>query len=339
MSKPASKTLIGAFVVGAVALTVAAIILFGSGRLFRDVDLNLAFFEGSVKGLNVGSPVTFRGVQVGQVTDIIAGFDPKGLEVYIPVIFEIDARKFLFLGTSERQSRWEDVDDEQLQRALVERGFRAQLQMQSLVTGQLSINLDFLPDTPARLIGIEIFGDKLDIEEWMEIPTVPSPLQRLEKSLEKISFEELVEDIRKAMSGVAILATSPELHASIGELKQTLVAIKELARNVDAKVEPLTTSLDQTLVDVRAGIGDARILMNNDIKAAANSAKTALDKAKSTLASIENFADEGSELRHEISRTLKEISAASRSVRVLADFLEQHPDAVIRGRATGTGGN
>ncbi len=339
MSKPANKALIGAFVLGAVALIVAAILIFGSGRFFRDVDHNLAFFEGSVKGLSVGSPVTFRGVQVGQVTDIIAGFDPVGLEVYVPVIFEIDSRKFLFLGTDEGRDRWADVDDEELTRSLIERGFRAQLQMQSLVTGQLSINLDFLPATPARLVGIDVFGDKIDAEPWWEIPTVPSPLQRLEKSLEEISFEDLVDDIRKAMSGIATLATSPELHASIGELKQTLIAIKELARNVDAKVDPLTTSLDQTLVSVRAGIGDARVLMNNDIRAALKSAKTALDNANNTLASIENFADEGTELRHEISKTLREINAASRSVRVLADFLEQHPDALLRGRATETGGS
>jgi paraquat-inducible protein B len=67
MSKPANKTLIGAFVVGAVALAVAAIVLFGSGRFFKDMDQWVAIFPGSVKGLNVGSPVVFRGVQVGQV--------------------------------------------------------------------------------------------------------------------------------------------------------------------------------------------------------------------------------------------------------------------------------
>ena len=337
MSKPANKTLIGAFVVGAIALIASAIVLFGSGRFFRDISINVAFFEGSVKGLNVGSPVTFRGVQVGQVTEIIAGFDPIGLEVYIPVIFEIDDRKFLYLGESE--AGFESYDEEAFAKALIERGFRAQLQLQSLVTGRLSINLDFLPNTPVRLVGIHAFKDELDIEPWWEIPTIPSPLQRLEASLEKISFEDLVDDIRKAMDGIATLATSPDLHASIGELKQTLVAVKELARHVDAKVDPLTTSLDQTLVDVRAGIGDARVLMNNDIRAALKSARTALDNANRTLASIENLADEGTQLRHEISATLIEVSAAARSVRVLADFIEQHPDAVLRGRVTRTGGN
>jgi paraquat-inducible protein B len=72
---------------------------------------------------------------------------------------------------------------------------------------------------------------------------------------------------------------------------------------------------------------------------AAETAGTALDQADTTLKSIENLADEGTQLRHEVSAALTEISAASRSVRVLSDFIEQHPDAILRGRAKGTGGN
>jgi paraquat-inducible protein B len=141
------------------------------------------------------------------------------------------------------------------------------------------------------------------------------------------------------MDGIAKLASSPELHASILELKDTLTAVRSLAKNVDSKVEPLSTSLDQTLVDVRAGIGDARKLMATDLKAALTSAKAALDNLDKTLVSIENLAAEGTQLRHEISVALTEVSAAARSVRVLADFIEQHPDAVLRGRVTRTGGN
>jgi paraquat-inducible protein B len=223
--------------------------------------------------------------------------------------------------------------------ALVARGLRAQLQMQSLVTGQLVINLDFLPNTPARLRGIDKFAGKIAFKSMMEIPSIPTPLQRLEKSIENISFEEVVDDVRRAMDGIAKLATSPELHASIGEFKETLNAVKKLAHDVDSKVEPLATRLDQTLVDVRAGIGDARKLMATDIKDALKSATTAMDNANKSLASIKGLTEEGTQLRHEISDTLREIAAASRSVRVLADFIEQHPDAVLRGRATGTGGN
>lgn len=343
MSKPANKTMIGAFVLGAVVMAVVAIVLFGSGKFFKTTDTWLTFFEGSVKGLNVGSPVVFRGVQVGQVNDIIVGFDPTALEVIIPVIFETDPEKFKDIGPRVQRS------EEEMLQALIERGLRTQLQMQSLVTGQLVINLDFLPNTPARLKGIDKFADKLAIKSLWEVPSVPTPLQRLEKTLENISFEDIADDIRRAMDGIAKLASSDDLHEGISVLKNTLLDIQKLARNLDSKVEPLATSIDQTLVETRAGIGDARQLIANideqtiplmsRIKKAVESAETALDQADTTLKSIESLTDEGTQLRHEVSATLTEIAAASRSMRVLTDFIEQHPDAILRGRVTRSGGN
>jgi paraquat-inducible protein B len=308
-------------------------VLFGSGRFFRQTETYFTYFDGSLKGLNVGSAVVFRGVPIGQVTDIIVGFEAAKLDVYIPVIFELDLQRFKEIGPARVRS------DQEMYEALVARGLRAQLQMQSLVTGQLVINLEFLPSTPARLRGIDRFAGKIAFKSPREIPSIPTPLQRLEKSIENISFEEVVDDARRAMDAIAKLVTSPELHASIGELKETLSAVKKLARNVDSKVEPLATRLDQTLDEVRAGIGDVRKLMASDVKRAADSAVSALDQANATLKSIKDLSQEGTLLRQEISDALREISAASRSVRVLADFIEQHPDAVLRGRVTRTGGN
>ena len=340
MSKPANKTMIGAFVVGAVVLAVTAVVLFGSGKFFRKTEPWLTFFQGSVKGLNIGSPVVFRGVQIGQVTDIIVGFDPTQLEVLIPVFFEIDPEKFKDIG------RRVETSDADMHKALISRGLRAQLQIQSLVTGQLLINIDFYPDTPAQLIGIDQFRDKMPLEDWWEIPSVSTPLQELEKALSEINIKEITDDVRRAMDGIAKLATDPDLHEGIGVLKNTLTDIQKLARHLDSKVDPLATSLDQTLDEARAGIGDARKMMNEQapalvskIKNAAESATTALEQANTTLKSIEDLADEGTQLRHEVSAALTEISAASRSVRVLSDFIEQHPDAILRGRAKETGGN
>jgi len=332
--------MIGAFVVGAVVLAVAAVVLFGSGKFFRKTEPWLTFFQGSVKGLNVGSPVVFRGVQIGQVTDIIVGFDPTQLAVLIPVFFEIDPGKFKDIG------RRVETSDADMHKALISRGLRAQLQIQSLVTGQLLINIDFYPDTPAQLIGIDQFKDKMSLEEWREIPSVSTPLQELEKALSEINIKEITDDVKRAMDGIAKLVTDPDLHEGIGVLKNTLTDIQKLARSLDAKVDPLATSLDQTLVEARAGIGDARKLMNEQapalvskIKNATESATTALKQANTTLKSIEDLADEGTQLRHEVSAALTEISAASRSVRVLSDFIEQHPDSILRGRAKKTGGN
>ncbi len=343
MSKPANKTLIGAFIVGAVALAVVALVVFGSGKFFRKQTFWVSFFEGSVKGLNVGSSVVFRGVKIGEVSQITVNFDSVTLSVNIPVIYEVYPDSFREIGPQVK------VENKEFHRALIAKGLRAQLQMQSLVTGQLMINVDFLPQRPAKMFGVHKAELGKQFGDLWEIPTVPTPLQELENILSGINIKEIAEDVRRAMDGIAKLATSPDLHASIGELRQTMTDIQKLVRNIDSKVEPLATGIDQTLVEVRAGIdqtlvevragiGDARKLMRSNIKEAADSATTALDQANVTLKSIEDIAEEGTQLRYDISAALKEIAAAARSVRVLADFIEQHPDAILRGRVTKTGG-
>ena len=338
MSKPANKTMIGAFVLIAVVLAVAAVVILGSGKFFKKTTRWVAFFEGSVKGLNVGSPVVFRGVKVGEVTDIIVTINIAELSVRIPVIFETDPEKFKDVGDRTVTS------DEQMHKALIKKGLRAQLQIQSLVTGQLMIDLDFHPNTPARLVGIDKIKTLTGAKSWWEIPTIPTPMQELEKVIGQLDLKELAEDIKRAMDGLVKLTTSPDLHKSIGIFTQTLTDTQKLVSNLNSKIEPLANSMEQTLAEARAGIGDVRKLVNEqgpplaaNIKKAVESARVALDQANTTLKSIEVVAQEGGQLRFEVSAALKEISAASRSVRILADFIEQHPDAIIRGRATQTG--
>jgi paraquat-inducible protein B len=338
MSKPANKTMIGAFVLIAVVLAVAAVVILGSGKFFKKTTQWVAFFEGSVKGLNVGSPVVFRGVKVGEVTDIIVTINLAELSVLIPVIFETDPEKFKDVGDHTVTS------DEQMHKALIKKGLRAQLQIQSLVTGQLMIDLDFHPNTPARLVGIDKIKTLTGAKSWWEIPTIPTPMQELEKVIGQLDLKELAENIKRAMDGLVKLTTSPDLHKSIGIFTQTLTDTQKLVSNLNSKIEPLAHSMEQTLAEARGGIGDVRKLVNEqgpplaaNIKKAVESARIALDQANTTLKSIEVVAQEGGQLHLEVSAALKEISAASRSVRILADFLEQHPDAIIRGRATQTG--
>ncbi len=141
MSAKANKSLIGAFVLGATALAVAGVVIFGSGRFFRKPHMFVMYFPGSVKGLNVGAPVMFRGVKVGQVTDMKVNFYGKELNILIPVYIELDPRTDVLVSG--------DVPKGQYLKALIKKGLRAQLQMQSFITGQLLIDLDFHPGKPA----------------------------------------------------------------------------------------------------------------------------------------------------------------------------------------------
>jgi len=205
----------------------------------------------------VGSPVVFRGVQVGQVTEIIVNFDADELSVSIPVIFETDPERFRDVGDRVF------TDDKEVHRALVEQGLRAQLQLTSLVTGQLAINMDFYPDTAAKLFGVENARLSDDVRDWQEIPTISTTLQDLEQALAQIDFKDMAEDFKRAMDGIAKLVSSPELQASVSELKETLSAVKTLAQNLDTKFVPLASSIDQTLTDIRAGVGDGGLVVGD----------------------------------------------------------------------------
>ena len=143
MSKQANKTVIGIFVVGAIALVVIAIVLLGSGKFFKQTLRAVCYFEGSVGGLNIGAPVVFRGVKIGSVTDVLLRADSTKLTFTIPVYIEIEPDKFTVVGARPKQLG-------QNLKTFIDRGLRATLEMQSIVTGQMQVGLDFYPDKPAK---------------------------------------------------------------------------------------------------------------------------------------------------------------------------------------------
>lgn len=232
MSKKANKTLIGAFVVGAVTLLILGLVVFGSGNLFRRTNKYVLFFDGSVKGLVVGAPVTFRGVKIGTVKDIILCYDPTKDLSFIPVIIETQPHRIK--STTDRRQK----DNIQ---SLINTGLRAQLDMQSFLTGQLAIMLDFFPDKPARLLGL--------MKEYPEIPTVPSPLGELQKNISDIPLKDIALNLQESMRS---------LNITLKEARETIV--------------------------------------------------------------------------FDVEDTLREVSQAAHAVRLLAEYLEQHPEALIKGK-------
>src|SRR5208337_4346120 len=158
MSKQANTKLIGGFVVGATVLIVAGILLFGSVKIFSHERQFVLFFNDSVKGLSIGSPVDFKGVKVGEVIDIKLILDRKDLSLGIPVFIKIDPGAISYGGSESAMMKMIEAKlkgHEKFIQLLIDSGLRATLEMQSLVTGQLGIHMDFYPDTPIRLIGTE----------------------------------------------------------------------------------------------------------------------------------------------------------------------------------------
>ena len=161
MNNKANPVLIGGFIVGALALVIVAVLLFVNG-VFSNPQKNMIFFEGSVNGLNIGALVKLKGVPVGKVTDILVLYDDQQGKIITPVIIEFTPQKLYDLqGGHIEKATNEDI------KLLINKGMRAQLQTQSLVTGQLFIDINFRPETPIKMLG----GDH---PLYPEIPSIPS---------------------------------------------------------------------------------------------------------------------------------------------------------------------
>ncbi|MFZ0051989.1 MAG: MlaD family protein [Desulfobaccales bacterium] len=305
MAKQANRMMIGGFVVLAVIIMAASLVVFGSGKFFQKTLNFVLYFDESVKGLSVGAPVLFQGVQVGSVTSIVIQADLAKMQTQIPVIIEIEPDRWQ-VRAGERNPR------KNLQK-LIEMGLRAQLIMQSFITGQLMIELDFHPGTPVNLKNIN--------KEYVEIPTIPSTGEQLARALGNLDLTGLEKHLESTLAGVAKVVNNPDLIASIRALKDTLQDAGKLLTRVDHQVDPLANDVKKTAKDFSK--------LANNVDSRVGGVATGLDK---TMSTARGTLSEDSPLMVDLQNTLQEISAMSRSLRQLADYLDQHPEALIRGK-------
>jgi paraquat-inducible protein B len=327
MSKKANKTLIGAFVLGAVVLIVAGVIIFGGGKFFQKTVKFVMFFEGSVKGLQVGAPVVFRGVKIGEVTNIELRFNPRDMSVQIPVYVEVEPDKFA--GPAAKNAK-----RYQYYQALIDKGLKAQLQTQSFVTGLLQIGVDFYPEKPVRLLGL--------VKKYPEIPTIPTSMQELTKTLENLPLKDITEKLASAMEGINKIVNSPEINESLSSANKLFKDIDTLARNIDSRLGPLTASLTNTSEAARGTLVQAEktLKMNegvpgelaSEIKETLKASRLTLEEAQETMEGLKQIADQNANIGYDISRSLEQMTALSRSLRSLADYLDRHPEAFIKGK-------
>lgn len=324
MSKQSSKTAIGAFVVGSLALMVLGIVFFGSGTLFSDRQTCVMYFEGDLKGLNVGAPVAFRGVRVGQVTDITVFVAADNLSFHIPVLAEIDTQR---LHRSE--GAFADLDDAAYLEALIDKGLRAQLALQSIVTGQLQVQLDIYPDAD---LDLKENGDML------EIPTIPSKFELLTQALEDISFKEVVRNFNQAVTQFGNMLEQKEVENFLGSIKTAAEEVAALARDLDTEAKTMTRSVTRAADTVDQFFSKADRDMDPllaDARTALDAMRQAMAQAEQTLKSVDSMTEayaERSAFRYELTQALGEISAAARSLRALTDLLQQQPEALVHGK-------
>jgi paraquat-inducible protein B len=328
MNKKVSPTLIGTFVVGALALIVIAVLAFGSGRLFRHTKEFVLYFDSSVNGLRVGAPVKFRGVEVGSVKEILLRLEQDMTVQRIPVIIEIDLEKIISRGATGAI-----LKDSQTFKTAIDQGLRGQLQMESLVTGLLYVGFDVFPGSQARFV--QVSGER---HKYQEIPTVPTELQRVEETvaevlakLQDIDLKELASSVTQTVNGVNQLVASPALHSTLRSLEQTMpkvdeavASIRQVSVTLDSNIKSLSDNLEKTSTEARHAF--------TQTAAAVKQTEGALKEVETTMASVRAVIDPDSPTFYDLTRTLKEVSAAAHSLRLLANYVERNPRALIFGK-------
>lgn len=327
MSQKANPTLIGGFVLGALVLLVGGVLLFGKGLFFAPKRQQFViYFPDSVNGLNVGAPVKVKGVTVGTVRDVRVQYDVENARLLTPVIIDFEPERVTDIG---RQKRPEGPPQTQ---ALIERGLRAQLQLQSLVTGQLYVEANFLPNTPVRLVGGEAMG-------LPEIPSIPSTGEEIKGTVEEVIAElrrlplrETFDAILATVKHIEQVVAAPEVAASIRELHGTLGEIRGLVTHLNAKVDPMATTLETTLSDTRMllrSASDQLVPMANRAEQAFAALTQAAAKAQSALATVESSVGRQNPA---IDDAMEELTDAAQSIRVLSEYLQRQPQSLLFGK-------
>jgi len=344
MAKKVSTTVLGGFVVSAIVMLMAAVVLLGSGSFWAKTHSYVLYFEESVKGLNVGSPVMFRGVAIGTVKSIVLQAEQETLTVNIQVTIEINEDSFQ-LPKAERHDIDKHFD------RLIELGLRGQLDMQSIVTGQLLIQLDFMPDTPVKFSSLE--------NKYPEIPTVRSAIDKLANTFRKMPVKQIMNDLsyithnfRELLSNGKVDHILENIDSAVAGADTLVTDTNAMILNVGSKIDSFSEESVNTIREALklfkeaidsfiqvTNIADRTIMdVDREIKPVADGliktlevAQKAISQAESTLVTVDDFIDH-SDTRAKLNRSLDEITSAARALGELADYLERHPEALLKGK-------
>jgi paraquat-inducible protein B len=275
--------------------------------------------------------VTFRGVRIGSVLDIQAVYDVPNDMFYLPVIFEIEDDHFQTIG-EESDLSWDPNDDKEAIGHLISIGLRARLEMRSLLTGQLNIELDMFPDSPANL--------RNHPSPYTEIPTLPTGIEQLMDRIRKffakidaMPIGDIAQDLADALSGIEEIVNS-ERTASIVQGVDELVNSPDLQAAL-VNLNGALVSFESAMTSTRAFVEDADGQLEpiaEHVMKASRGLEDALQDTRSILLEVRNSISEDSRLRTVTNRAMEELEAAARSIRILADYLERHPESLIKGK-------
>jgi paraquat-inducible protein B len=259
----------------------------------------LLHFPQSVANLKPGAEVRMQGMRIGQVADVHMEFDEATDHITVPVVIEIEADRVKLLHAAVTTSSFEQKANEIFAR-FIARGLRAKLGAGNLITGQKVVNLDFVEGAPN--VAMDESG------AYPEIPTAPSD-----------DLDSVIASAKELLAGLQVTTTKANALLSSPEIARALRSLDTSLANLDR---------------ITAGARDADIgRLIAKLHAVADSADLVLRQADTTLATAEGALDGRRADGGDLAGTMHELKNAARSVRVLADYLESHPESLVRGRS------
>ena len=318
--------LIGVFVIAAMAMIVVGVLWLSGNTLFKKQQEAMIFYKGNVTGLYVGAPVTFRGVAVGQVEEIGIQVDRDSLKALMPVRIRLqpDALRFKRAGADSA------IDLP----TLVQRGLRARLVAQSFVTGQKSIELDFVPNTPSTLVGesskpeipalAERFGALIDQVADLPLRDTVQEVRDTVKELREtlVSVQHSLDSTQKVLAGA-----SDELTKTGRDSRVTLQAASDAVRQVQTSTAATLTSITQLSEATRNTVTQAQPELQRTLQGA----REAADSARVAMNRVAEMTAPNASLRADLDASMRDLSQAARGLRDWSELLEEKPNAVIFG--------
>jgi paraquat-inducible protein B len=299
-------------------LVVFALVLFSSNDLFTPKRNFVAYFQQSVNGLNVGAPVRFRGIPVGEVIAIDGVYDPETGSMIPRVTIQ-------FLPETLENALVEE-GEYTLFPALLRSGLRASLRSASLLTGQLYVSLNFHADEPARFLGS-------GTDPYPEMPTLDSGFDEALAMLSDLPLEELVNRAASAMSAAETVLRDPTIARSLDALAVVLEnsdrGVTELREFISDDARPALLKASLAFESTGESIASVVDTVNRESLAQLN--RTLLE-AENTLSLAQERLSPGDPLTRELVAALREITSAAKSARELADAIEENPEALLRGK-------
>ena len=262
----------------------------------------VTYFSTSVSGLSKGSPVQVFGIQIGMVTDVHLVMNDTTSTIRARVTYDLQPDRVFPSQQVDRES-----DPSVVTGSLVRQGMRAVLESGSLLTGQKVISLEFIPNAPTQAVTKE--GEALVMpSQGGGLDNITTSLSDIATKLDRIPFDEIGRNLNDALAAVSHPVNGPDVKTALQKLSETLTDVQHLVRHTDQNLTPVLQRLPK---------------ISADLQQAVNRASAALG---------EGGYGGNSDFQRGVSRVLDQVNDAARSIRLLVDFLDRHPEALIRGR-------